>query len=438
MVIKENLIYFVQVAFSMFFMIFAAKYLYHERCFTGRKAWTVFGVMFSAGEAAAMLLPSETAGEIMPLIMVAAFSIMIAVTREKRRIRGMFLFLPVIGIVMSVEMIPNMLIMLFTGESIDYITENIWYYELIFDLAVYTFIYLWLKKKKALTTVTELSIWDRRMLNGNGLVLLLIYTFVISIPESLFEYEHYFLAGGAVISTMIVITSIIMTIDGSNANYYKLISEVNEHYLKAQFDHFQAYQATQLETRRIRHDMKNHLICAMDFFNRGKFEALGQYLKELTDLTQNIDREYHIGNDIADAIINEKFTAAKHRGIDFSIEGNMSGINDIALIDVCTIFANALDNAIEAVERAELHDVIISISVKRDRKLLFISFSNPCKDNVDTNKLLTTSKKDTANHGFGVENIKWVADKYKGGVKYYIEKNDEGQNQFYLEIMLMV
>ncbi|MDU1337023.1 MAG: hypothetical protein E6935_02325 [Clostridium butyricum] len=46
-----------------------------------------------------------------------------------------------------------------------------------------------------------------------------------------------------------------------SAVYYKSMNEINKHYMKMQLEHFDAYKKSQIETRRIKHDMKNHLIC---------------------------------------------------------------------------------------------------------------------------------------------------------------------------------
>ena len=85
-----------------------------------------------------------------------------------------------------------------------------------------------------------------------------------------------------------------------------------------------------------------------------------------------------------------------------------------------------------------LSESSIIISVKRDKKILFISFSNPCeKKSSLEKKFLRTTKEDTNNHGFGLENIRMAAEKYKGDVQFHIVE-EENKQVFCLEIMLMV
>jgi hypothetical protein len=437
MVSREEIEMLLSITNFMVFMIFVLKYIYCEKCFVKRKSWIIFGIIYIIAELGAMFIPGLTEEVWMGLIWFLAFSLMILITRKRKRFRGLFLIFPVIGIVVSVEMIPVMVLMLFTGKNIESITGDILLYELIYYVLIYICIYKWMKKKK-INTKRELDKWERMMINGNGLLLFIIFCIASSIPETLSQYDQYFLAGGILVSIMIIGSSIIMIIKSANANHYKLISEMNEQNLQSQLNYFKSYQETQRETRRIRHDMKNHMICVYDLYSRGEYEMLGKYIEGLNDLTQNIEKEYHIGNDMADAILNEKYSAIKSHGIEFIIEGTMLGIDSIEPIDICTIFANALDNAIEAALKMNLSGSSIIISVKRDKKILFISFSNPCeKKSSLEKKFLRTTKEDTNNHGFGLENIRMAAEKYKGDVQFHMVEQ-ENKQIFCLEIMLMV
>ncbi|MEL7659010.1 MAG: ATP-binding protein, partial [Bacillota bacterium] len=142
--------------------------------------------------------------------------------------------------------------------------------------------------------------------------------------------------------------------------------------------------------------------------------------------------------DIADAIINEKYGVMKTKGIELEIEGTMAGIESIAPIDICTIFANALDNAFEALSDIDFKYPVIEICVKKDKRLLLISFLNPCGKNLSGKGFLETTKKDTVDHGFGLENIRMTAEKYKGGIECRIIEKEDSTKMFSLEIMLLI
>jgi sensor histidine kinase regulating citrate/malate metabolism len=291
-------------------------------------------------------------------------------------------------------------------------------------------------KKRLTAKRTEISIWERRILNGNGILLIVIYCLATSIPTNISQYEKFFLLGAVVIAIMIIGTSMIMTITSVNANEYKLQAQLNEQYLQTQLDYFNTYKETQAETRRIKHDMKNHMLALSDMYERGEYEQLGNYVSDLSRLTQKLEMEYHIGNDIADAILNEKLSKKNKEKFKLIIDGSMAGIHTIAPIDICTIFANAIDNAIEAVEQMDVKQKMIHIIIKRSENILVIDFRNPVASNIDlTEKNPKTSKRDKVNHGFGLQNIEAAVEKYNGMMDIAIREK-LNQRYFCLSIIL--
>ena len=79
-------------------------------------------------------------------------------------------------------------------------------------------------------------------------------------------------------------------------------------------------------------------------------------------------------------------------------------------IDLCTVFGNALDNAIEACEHIEEGIRRISLTIICQDERLFCKIENTAF--TPGNKLFKTAKADKNNHGFGIENIKTALAKY--------------------------
>lgn len=419
----------------MIYMLLTAKYIYGERCLNGKKSQVTFWSLYILAEVAAGFRKGES-GELLVIgIFFLSFSGLLFFYRKRKRFRGALLVLPIMGIVLSVEMIPTMLLGIVKKEVVLAANFGIAIGELIYEVIILGIIY-WFLKKKLFGRKMELGVWERRILNANGVVLFLIYMIAVSIPKDLSSYENYLLFGGVVVAFMLILTSIIMTIQCYNAMQYKLKSQMNEYYLQMQLNHFRAYQETQTQTRRIRHDMKNHMIGMKDLYNRKKYEELGVYLEELSNVTGEIEKEYHIGNDMADAIINEKMLRQKE--IHLSITGSMYGVSAIDPIDICTIFANALDNALEEIKQNGFKEPKITISVKREKRFVVLIFTNSCKEKKDVKELLTTSKKDGENHGFGIQNMRKAAEKYQGDLTYEIWKESDTNWLFQLEILLIL
>ena len=93
----------------------------------------------------------------------------------------------------------------------------------------------------------------------------------------------------------------------------------------------------------------------------------------------------------------------------------------ISDVDLAIILGNALDNAVEAVEKIEYKGMVEALIVLRNN-LLIIKIKNPVKEYVDTNNLSST-KPDNNVHGFGIISIKQLTNKYDGEVLFTCKDN---------------
>lgn len=86
-------------------------------------------------------------------------------------------------------------------------------------------------------------------------------------------------------------------------------------------------------------------------------------------------------------------------------------------VDICMIFGNALDNAIEACAKTEVKK--ISVSAIYDKNSLTCKITNTAPD--EKTDGFKTTKKDSLNHGFGIENIKTALKKYNSVPEFRYE-----------------
>ena len=106
-------------------------------------------------------------------------------------------------------------------------------------------------------------------------------------------------------------------------------------------------------------------------------------------------------------------------------------IANIDIIDLCTIIANLLDNAIEAYTECNDYDIIINLDYINNSYR--IEIANTIKESVlSGNKTLKTSKSDTKNHGIGIKSVKSRAEKYNGKTEF-----TEENGQFVARVWLM-
>ena len=84
-------------------------------------------------------------------------------------------------------------------------------------------------------------------------------------------------------------------------------------------------------------------------------------------------------------------------------------------IDLCVVFGNVVDNAIEACQKLpneQEKEICISARVIKD--VFFIKSTNPTKKDIEISNIIMTTKEDAIDHGIGLYNIRSIVQKYDG------------------------
>lgn len=195
-----------------------------------------------------------------------------------------------------------------------------------------------------------------------------------------------------------------------------------EQQMESQLKHMDEIVLKQNELRRVKHDMANQLIAIKSYLDNADISGGQQYVAGLTDQLQYISPSINTGNNALDAILSTKKSLAESKGIVFNTEIRIQERLPLDAKDLCIIFGNALDNVIEACDRLpENAEKRIDLLLVQDAHSLFCTLSNTAPANND--RRFTTSKADTINHGFGLQNIRDALANY--GAEPSIEQEDE-------------
>lgn len=160
-------------------------------------------------------------------------------------------------------------------------------------------------------------------------------------------------------------------------------------------------QARYEQTRAFRHDIKNHLSVLSRLLSGGKQKEAADYLHSLESISSSLSFPYQTGNPVVDILLSEKLSLAKACGIEAEVSlilPKSCGIDDF---DLCVIFANALDNAVNAC-RAANGARSVRIFGERQGDLYMLEFENTCPD------------EPLPPMGTGLKNIQTAAEKYHG------------------------
>lgn len=212
-------------------------------------------------------------------------------------------------------------------------------------------------------------------------------------------------------------------------NRMKLEKDMAQRQMELQKKYYEKMVHRDEGMRKFRHDIKNILQGLVVLKNNDDIEGLKKYIDEICGVYWN-NVILHSGNAIADYFINGALEELKAvGGLDYKIEGNFPAIMKMRDSDWCILIANAMDNAKEALLKLEQGRKLY-IEVKQMNRGLWFCISNSALKKQQP--LLETTKKNKKDHGYGVENIKSVVEKYRGKIEFGYE-----QDMFYVEVYLL-
>lgn len=140
-------------------------------------------------------------------------------------------------------------------------------------------------------------------------------------------------------------------------------------------------------------------------------------MEELKHAINIYETSVKTGNEALDVILAEKSLLCENEKIRFDCMADGGILNFMTPSDIYSLFGNALDNAMEAVRKTDDPEArYISLSVKRQKGMVVIRCENPYAGTISFHgKLPVTTKRDKQYHGFGVQSIQMIAEKYEGG-----------------------
>lgn len=296
--------------------------------------------------------------------------------------------------------------------------------ELTINPDTYYFLCISIKIAELLGTVV-FQIWLKQHFTrvsisfseGLRVLILPISAFVISIfllriyyfsPESSWE--------------LIICNTILLFVDVVSVflfNYleqqHKAISDniILRQSMKTQLDNVEAWRKAYEGQRKQTHDFQNQLLVIHGLVERQapKSEILG-YIERLQHIDSNSTMIVHTHRTAVDIILNQKYAIAESKMIRFVTQlDDLSSfpLQDDALI---VVLSNLIDNAIEACEKIEdsrKRFILLKMKVEPQASFLRIENATALPVIIHNNRIVST-KKNPAEHGFGLQNVVAVLD----------------------------
>lgn len=249
---------------------------------------------------------------------------------------------------------------------------------------------------------------------------------VMYLPNSRFSLFYNILSMAILISILLLVIFVIY-IKNTHERMEELLK--TERLLKeSQVNYYKQILKKETDTRKYRHDMVNHLVYIQDLLYRGRIEDSKSYLSNILGGFKEIQRTYYtIGIEMVDTIMNY-FFGMLSKSVKIDIKGKCPLEIHMEDTDICVIFSNLFQNAVEEIENNDIKNAKIMVGIQRGKQYVEIYIKNSLHNEInekyiDKNGLPISHKVNRRDHGIGMVNVKNTIEKSNGDFKWYQEKN---------------
>ena len=175
------------------------------------------------------------------------------------------------------------------------------------------------------------------------------------------------------------------------------------------------------KTRALRHDMRQSLIAIKSLAEQNNTDELNRYIDSIIDCIPSAIRTY-CDNPMINAIVSYYASACEQQGIRFETHLSISAddtLTQIRDVDLCAVFGNLLENALEACERMEDGSRFVTLNSICHLNTLTIVMDNSYDGKAErSGELFRSSKRDNADVGIGLSSIRGIARIYGGDARF--------------------
>lgn len=184
-----------------------------------------------------------------------------------------------------------------------------------------------------------------------------------------------------------------------------------------------------------RHDLRHKLEILKNYGEKQDFEKLCEYIDSMTENLNDCFDTRYCSNDAVNAVVCQYASIAEKNGINLTISLDVPTHSEkISDIDLCVIFGNLLENAIEACNAMEKGEKFIKLISNHHLSKLIITMDNSFNGVfIKKNGVIISSKDDSV--GLGVSSVETLAKGHGGSSHFEPDKHsDIFHSSVYFEI----
>ena len=275
-----------------------------------------------------------------------------------------------------------------------------------------------------LQKILNVDVWMGKLLKKN-----LTIIWIVSVIECGILYLFFYFCNGiieekALIIGFMVITAIMLVLMLIAIHYYiknidteKNLLEVRNNMMASQYQQLNEHYR---EYRCLVHDEKYMINFIEESLKSGDLEEIQQLLCRCKE--KFVRKDYWTGISIVDRVITMEKRKMDELDIDFCLNAEVMDII-VDDMDFIILFENLINNAIEAASKCkEKRKIELTMKNVNDTLIFKLRNSNSKLPNRKGKKFLT-DKMDTAGHGWGIESVKHIVEKYNGSVDFSYDES---------------
>ncbi|MBD5510904.1 MAG: GHKL domain-containing protein [Lachnospiraceae bacterium] len=194
----------------------------------------------------------------------------------------------------------------------------------------------------------------------------------------------------------------------SEKNFYRRQSEMQYRYYAREEEKYE-------ESRKLIHDIRNHILAMEELYDSEKAEAAAHYAGDIHQMLNNLGQKYYTSEKLLNIILNDKVRQMQRAGIREDIKVGELSLDFMRDMDVTALFANLLDNAIAAA--AESREGFVKLRINNVRQFVSITVENSSdREPVKTKNGFRSGKE--GHEGVGIRSIRRTVEQYGGDVQF--------------------
>ena len=174
------------------------------------------------------------------------------------------------------------------------------------------------------------------------------------------------------------------------------------------------------------HDIRHYMKTIGEMAAEDNNTGIVNILSELQIKVSEAESVQLCQNPLLNTILNEKRKEAekKNISIQITVEPDCT-INQIEDMDLIAIIGNLMDNAIEAAEKCQQGYVKVYLFNHNNSNISIMKIVNNYNSKIEIEEgRLLTSKEDKMKHGFGIQNVHSIVEKYNGYVQNFYDGHE--------------